>query len=200
MYFPAYKQQQMRHEGSFLTKVVLWTFCFWILQLQPPWGARKQHNAHSPATLCSSCKTYSQLLCPPWHCFCPLAIDNPAFHFQHLTASFGLTHRSGKQLFWDSLVSSVAFYAPLFSEQEMSMGSGRLKGKQGDWKRGEENVYHEFYRMGRREQQLQKTVKGEITGNLPGEVINQRVFLQFLGCAGSVHYYLYKFTPESFKL
>lgn len=72
----------------------------------------------------------SQLLCPPWHCFCPLAIYNAGFLFQHLTASFGLTHRSGKQLFWDSLVSSVAFYAALFSEQEMSRGIWRLKGKQ----------------------------------------------------------------------
>lgn len=104
---------------------------------------QEQESTTMPALLqhlYSSPKTYSQLLCPPWHCICPLAIDNAAFHSQHLTASFGLTHRSGKQLFWDSLVSFVAFCAALFSEQEVSMGIGRLKGKQGDWKQGEENV------------------------------------------------------------
>lgn len=35
--------------------------------------------------------------------------------------------------------------------------------------------------------------------NLPGEAINKRVFLKVLGCAESVHYYLYKFTLESFS-
>lgn len=40
-------------------------------------------------------------------------------------------------------------------------------------------------------------LKGNIMENLPGEAINKRVFLTFLGSAESEHYYLYKFTPES---
>ena len=86
----------------------------------------------------------------------------------------------------------------------MSMRLERLNGKEenretGNRVRKTSISCYESYRMGRIEQQLLKTLTGKIMENLPGEVINKRVFLKFLGCAESVHYYLYKFTPESFS-
>lgn len=43
---------------------------------------QEQESTTMPAPLQHlyfSCKTHSQLLCPPWHCICPLAIDNCCF-------------------------------------------------------------------------------------------------------------------------
>lgn len=134
-----------------------------------------------------------------------MAINNPAFHFRHLTASFGLTRVNGNQLVWNSLVSSAAFYAAILLDQEMSVRLERLNGivesrETGNKVRKISISHYKSYRMGRIVQQLWKTVRGKIMEHLSGEAINRRVFLKFLVCAERVHYYLYKFTPESFSL